>query len=304
MQKTLTTLFFILALTASSYGQQEAQYTQYMFNRLAINPAYAGSHESLSITSLYRNQWAGLEGAPETMTFSAHTPLRNERLGMGILLVNDKVGIHEKLTVSSTFSYSIPISDKERFSFGLQAGFVNQRSQYSDVSTGNTLSNDPSFMSGDFSSISPEFGVGFFYQTDKFYAGISAPKLTATNTSNEVQESNQHFFLNSGYVFEMNDMIKIHPSMLVKMVSNAPVGYDVNATVIFNDVLWTGVSYRSESTFSFLAQIQATPQLRFGYAYDSAPFRNFSQAVGGTHEIMLNYRFSFFKSKVITPRYF
>ncbi|MDW7693496.1 type IX secretion system membrane protein PorP/SprF [Flammeovirgaceae bacterium SG7u.111] len=302
MLKYYLTIIVLLGMVRSGYSQQEYQFTQYMFNQFAINPAFAGNNDALSVAAHYRKQWAGLEGAPNTQLLSAHSPLKNENLGVGLLIANDKVGVHQDLNISASFSYKINFDKEKNLSFGLQAGMINKRADYTGIFDA-TSDTDLAFTQDNYNTTSPEFGFGIYYLSKTAFAGISMPKLSGNMFMPEYINNNRHIYIHGGYVFELNDVVKIQPSTLVKMVENAPINIDLNTNVVFNDVLALGISYRTLSTFSFLAQVQVTSQLRFGYAYDSAT-RKYSEAIGGSHEVMLSYDFTFFKSKVIIPRYF
>lgn len=304
MPKYYLIVCFLLGMISEGYSQQEYQFTQYMFNQFAINPAFAGNNDALNVSAHYRKQWAGLDGAPSTQLLSAHSPLNNENLGVGLLIVNDEVGVHQDMNVAASFSYKINFDKDKNLSFGLQAGMVSKRADYNTVLLDQSSSNnDIAFAQDNYNTTVPEFGFGVYYLSKTVFAGISVPKLSGNLFMPEYITNNRHMYIHGGYVFELNDVVKIQPSTLFKIVENAPVNIDVNANVIFNDVLALGLSYRTLSTFSFLAQVQVTSQLRFGYAYDGMS-RKYSEAIGGSHELMLSYDFAFFKSKVVVPRYF
>ena len=295
-------LFVILAsISFEINAQQQVMFSQYMFNNLAINPAYAGSQESLSMTALMRYQWVGLEGAPNTQTFSAHTPFEKKRIGVGLLILHDKIGVTDQTGVYGSYAYKIPFSQGE-LSLGLQAGFTHYNARFSEVST-----SDPTFQSGDINEIHPNFGVGVFYSTDRFYAGISAPQLVQSKFDKNNQSSNskivRHYFIQGGYVFDLSQNLKLKPNALIKMVEGAPVEFDLNANLYFQEFVGLGLSWRSMDAIVMIFQLQITDKLQFGYSYDFGTTA-IRQVSLGSHEFYLNYRLSFSKSKIITPRYF
>ena len=291
-------------LLLPAQAQQRMMFTQYMFNGLAINPAYAGSQDALDLTLLAREQWIGLDGAPSTQTFSAHTSLPNTKASVGLLLTRDQIGVDTQTGVYGVYAYRIKLA-KGSLSAGLQGGFDFYRTGFSQVRLEND--DDQHFSQGDAQAFLPNFGAGLYYHTKKFYAGFSAPYLLNNLYPNH-QETSQarqyrHWFASAGYVLELNRDLKLKPNVLVKAVQGAPVEVDLNANLLIKETLWVGMSYRSFDALSWLVEFQFTPKLRAGYAYDMtvSPLR---QVNNGSHELMLNYRLSFQKSKIITPRYF
>ena len=303
IMKNIFKIIFAIGLLSAGMAnaQQQAMFSQYMFNGLAINPAYAGSQESLSMTALMREQWVGLEGAPSTQTFSAHTNLKKKRIGVGLMVIHDKIGVTDQTGVFASYAYKIPLN-KGTLSLGLQGGFTHYNARFSEVSL-----TDPTFQTGDISEFHPNFGAGVYYSTDRFYAGISAPQLVQTNYDKDNQASKakilRHYFIQTGYVFDLNQNLKLKPNLLIKMVEGAPVEFDLNANLFIHDLIGLGVSWRSMDAIVMLLQIQITEKLQFGYAYDFGT-TDLRQAHSGSHEFYLNYRLSFSKSKILTPRYF
>ncbi len=294
----------ILVWAASSgHAQQQVMYTQYMFNGLAINPAYAGSHETLSLTALAREQWTGIDGAPSTQTFSAHAPIKAKRIALGLLVLNDEIGVTSQTGAYASYAYKINFEQKGTLSMGISGGFTYFNAAFSEVSQ-----SDPSFGNADIQEFQPNVGVGFYYYTDRFFAGISTPQLLETTFDQNNNDSDskllRHYFATAGYVIDLNSYLKFKPHALIKYVEGAPLQLDLNASVLFQEVIWLGVSWRSFDSLDGILQIQATPQFQIGYAYDFLTTTDLSRVNGGSHEIMLNYRFSFSKNKVVTPRYF
>jgi type IX secretion system PorP/SprF family membrane protein len=298
------TLLSCLALIISTgYAQQQAMYTQYMFNGLAINPAYAGSQESLTLTALGREQWIGIDGAPSSQTFSAHSPLRNDKVALGMLLTHDEIGVTNQYGAYGMYAYRIHFK-KGTLSAGLQAGFNTYKARFSDVLV--RQGDDGSFASDDVQSFLPNFGAGLYYSTQRFYVGFSLPQLLTNpypGSDGSTARQYRHWFLTSGYVFELSPQLKLKPNILVKAVEGAPVEVDINANLLINEVLWVGLSYRSFDALSLILEFQIGPQFRVGYAYDYTltelqPFNT------GSHELMVNYRFKKKDKKMLTPRYF
>lgn len=284
------------------HAQQQVMFTQYMFNGLAINPAYAGSHETLSFSALGRTQWTGLDGAPNTQTLGVHSPIRNQRMALGALFLHDNIGVTNQNGLYGMYAYRIPVSDKGKLAFGLQGGVSFYNAQFSKVST-----TDPRF-ANDVRLASPSIGFGMYYNTERFYAGISTPQLNQAQLDNKNSDSDsklvRHYFLTMGYVFDIGPSLKLKPNLLIKRVVGAPLEIDLNANLLIKEVLWIGFSWRSFDSFDALLQLQLTDQLQFGYAFDFATTTDLSRVNNGSHEIMLNYRFSFSKTRIISPRYF
>ena len=289
---------------ATARAQQQAMYTQYMFNGLALNPAYAGSHDALSLTGLARIQWVGIEGAPNTQTFSMHSPVA-DRSSLGLFLIHDNIGVTNQYGLYGSYAYRIPFGEDASLSMGLQVGFNSYNMDLSQVTTQNQ---DPNFAVNDAGGIEPNFGAGLFYSSERFYIGASVPHIVNNDLiSSEVDDANarqfRHYFVTAGYVFDLGPSLKLKPNFLVKAVQGAPVEYDLNANLLIKEVLWVGFSYRTEDAISGLIEMLLTPQLRLGYAYDytTSELQDFNT---GSHELMLNFRFAFDKSKVLSPRYF
>ncbi|MEM9337530.1 MAG: type IX secretion system membrane protein PorP/SprF [Bacteroidota bacterium] len=298
-------LFLFILSIGTAAAQQQVMFTQYMFNGLVLNPAYAGSHESISATALYRNQWVGIEGAPNTKTFSIHSPVPGRNIGLGAFFVQDNIGVTTDNNFFLSYAYRMPLRNGT-LSFGLQGGINNIQADYNELEL-----SDRNFQ-GSASSLKPNFGAGVYFSTDRFYAGMSTPYIlrNSSSTSDGASLSSgvnveqiQHYYLTSGVVFDLSPYIKLKPSILVKAVQGAPMELDFNANVLFDEKLWVGVSYRSFDSVDLLLELQLNQQLRLGYAYDITT-SDLGQVNSGSHEIMLNYRFVFSKNKVVTPRYF
>jgi type IX secretion system PorP/SprF family membrane protein len=312
--KKLTLLMVCLAAMHQSFGQQDPMYSQYMFNMLAVNPAYAGSRDVLSATALYRNQWVGIKGAPNTITFSADMPIKNEKIGLGINITDDRLGVMHNSLLSISYAYRIRLTSKGTLAFGLQASANQYKADYGVVDpTQNTTTTPDQSFSGSVTQILPNVGFGIYYTTDRFYIGGSIPKLIknslsdyydpSINFTNFANRENRHFFIVAGYVIPLNYIFKLKPSMLLKAVRGAPLELDINANLWIHDVISVGLSYRTGDSIDGLLEFQVSPQFRFGYAYDMT-LTNLGRYNSGSHELMLRYEFGYSKSKIISPRYF
>lgn len=302
------------------FGQQDAQYTQYMYNTLAINPAYAGSRGGLSLAGLYRSQWVGLDGAPVTQTLNAHSPL-GERVGLGLSIINDNIGngTSQETSFDAIFSYTIPVSPEGKLGFGLNAG-----GHFLNIDLSRLQNRDPSFNSGQQvvvdNKFSPNFGLGAYYYTEKFYLGISAPKILETEhfdssgqSSNLLATERLNFYIISGYVHELSEDFKFKPAVLLKGVSGAPLQLDVSANFMYQEKFTFGAAYRLGAAWSALAGFQLNENLMLGLAYDKETTELGSTAFNnGSFEVFLRYEvFNLTRkskvtnpSRVLTPRFF
>lgn len=279
-----------------SFAQQHPLFTQYMFNGLLINPAYAGSHESMNLTTLVRKQWTGFEGSPATQTFSVHSPLKNERVALGVIAMNDVIGAIRQRAVYGAFAYRIPAGEEGKISFGLQAGIDHRLTNLNSLNAKHI--EDPLLISDLISESFINYGTGIYYFNKRFYSGFSIPRLL-----NQGHSHNRQLFYTSGYVLKLSPDFKLKPSVLLKLMTGVPAQADFNCHLLFREVLSMGVSFRTFSSINILAQIQLNDQLRVGYAYDNQVNR-LATVLRGSHEIMLSYNFRFFGSNNVSPRYF
>ncbi|MEQ9443267.1 MAG: type IX secretion system membrane protein PorP/SprF [Cyclobacteriaceae bacterium] len=287
-------------------AQQEVMFTQYMHNEVSINPGYAGSDQVGNITGLYRNQWSGMPGAPKTFSLNAHAPtgLQDGKVGLGLSLLNDQIGIYEQFRFFGVYSYRIELGDNKHLQLGLQAGVIHLQTGLTSLNPKN--SNDVNFISDPVSSVNLNFGTGAYFFTDKFYAGLSVPQLMphkAQHDGTAIFTQKQHVFLTSGYVFDLSSDLKLKPSVMLKYTQAAPVGVDVTGNLIIRDILWTGLNWRQGDSIDLLLGVQASKQIYVGYAYDYG-LSELSDYHNGSHEIVLNYRLHFSSTRVLTPRFF
>lgn len=310
----MTTTFRHLILTVilayasgiAAVAQQDAMFTQYMHNELTINPAYAGSQQAGSITALYRNQWSGMPGAPKSFSLNAHTPtaIQGEKVGLGISLLNDKIGNSEQLRFFGIYTYRIALGQKSHLQLGLQAGINYLESDLRVLNPKNP--DDVNFSGSGISSLKVNFGTGIFFFTDKLYAGLSVPQLVNNKTRHngvQLAKQSRHLFFTSGYVFDITYGLKFKPSVMFKYTHAAPPSVDISGNLIIQQVLWAGCSWRSADAVNLLLGVQGSKQLYIGYAYDFATTK-LGDYHDGSHEIMVNYRFDFSSNRVLTPRFF
>ncbi|MFT7588080.1 MAG: type IX secretion system PorP/SprF family membrane protein [Limisphaerales bacterium] len=304
MIRIVYTLLLVLCI-APAFGQQEAMYTQYMFNKLAVNPAYAGSRGSTSITLLYRDQWTGFDGAPKTATASIHGHLRNPKLALGLQVVSDRHGLQNNIGLMATYAYRLPLGNG-RLSFGVQAGFTHY--QYSLTDAVSLDMGDPNLQSV-ISLLTPNVGAGIYYQSARFYAGVSAPKLIQnqlisldleTSGALSAQEY-RHYLGMVGAVLKLNENVKFRPGILVKYAPNAPVQADINATFLFVDRVWVGATYRSNASVDAHVEFNINKQIRVGYAYDFTMGR-IGDYSAGSHELLVGIDLDFGNTRIVTPR--
>ena len=291
------------------WAQQQAMYTQYMFNGLALNPAYAGTHQTLEFTALAREQWTGLDGAPSTQTFTMHSPLSNRSIGVGLSLIHDKIGVTNQYGVYGAYSYRIQFNNRGILSMGLQVGFTSYTEELSQLNGAIRDPNDPNFQADQVSKFMPNFGTGLYYYTQRFYMGLSSPhliqnKLDDIESTDIDSKQRRHYFFTTGYVFDLNHSVKFKPNLLIKAVEGAPLEADINLNFLIQEVVWAGVSYRSFDSFDAVLQLNITEQFSIGYAYDFATTTELKRLHSGSHELMLNYRIKPARHRMLTPRYF
>ena len=284
-------------------AQQDPQYTQYMYNMNVVNPAYAGSKESLSLTALYRKQWSGLDGAPETFTFSGHSPI-SDKVGLGLSAVKDELGPISETNVYADFSYTLEVGDNTKLALGIKAGAT-----FHDVGLTSLELQDPGdpFFSQDINNTYPNIGTGAFLYGENFYVGLTVPNLLRSvhldeNGLKYGSETN-HYFLTGGYVFQVSENIKLKPSVLAKSAFDAPLSLDGNLNALFYDRFEIGASYRLDDSFSGLVGFQVTEYIRVGYAYDRV-ISEIEAVASSSHEIILSFDVFFKKRALRSPRYF
>ena len=312
--KVLVLLGGLLLVCGTVVAQQDAQYTQYMFNTMSVNPAYAGSRGQPSVGALYRSQWVGLEGAPKTQTLNIQSPIRNSKLGYGVSIVNDQIGdgVVQETYFDAVISYTIDVSAEGKLSFGLKAGgnllnldFNKLRNFDDEPVSGDNIEN----------RFSPNVGVGLYYHAERFYAGLSAPNLLQTeHFDNSQQQAGSvqflskeriNFYLITGYVFDLNGNLKFKPALLTKVVGGAPLQVDMSANFMFNDKFTFGAAYRWDAAISAMAGFQISEQFMIGLAYDrETTDLGGTQFNDGSFEVLLRYELVKSFQRLVSPRFF
>lgn len=286
-------------------GQQDPEYTQYMYNMSIINPAYAGSKEALSIGVLGRRQWVGVSGAPRTFTAAIHSPV-GKNVGLGLSFISDRVGPVEETTAYADFSYTIRTSEVGKLAFGLKAGFTFQSIGLLRLTQVDP--NDPLFQEN-INNTYPNIGAGLYYYTDRLYLGLSMPNIlesTHFDDGNGIVSSaseEMHTFFTGGYVFDLSDKVKFKPSAMLKFAFNTPLSVDVSANFLFNEKFELGAAYRWDDSFIGMVNFLIDDSLRIGYAYDHTT-SNLGQFNSGTHEVFILFDFAFERAKYRSPRFF
>ncbi|RDK83872.1 PorP/SprF family type IX secretion system membrane protein [Marinirhabdus gelatinilytica] len=314
MKKLYITVLALLALglyTFETKAQQDAQYTQYMYNTLSINPAYAGSRDVFSFVGLYRSQWVGLEGAPRSFTASAHSPV-GKKVGLGLNITRDEIFIAQETYIDVDFSYTLDVSDEGKLALGLKGGLHLLDIDTDRLNTGPFNPGDPQAQINIDNKLSPQIGAGVYYYTQKFYLGISAPNFIETEHFDESSNSNNssatakervNYYLMTGYTFDVTENLKFKPAFLLKYVDGAPLGADLSANFLIHEKLTLGAAYRWSAAFSGLVGFQITDQLMLGLAYDRET-TELQQYNDGSYEVFLRFELFNKKKRMISPRFF
>lgn len=299
----------VVMMSTFAFAQQDAQYTQYMYNTVSVNPAYAGSRGHLSIAALYRAQWVGLDGAPETQTLNFHTPLGYRGIGLGLSFVNDIIGPTSETYFDLDFSYTIQTSTNARLSFGLKASAHLLDIQFSELNQDGGQGPDPTLQQNIDNRFSPNLGAGVYYHTDRFYAGLSVPRILETEhfeeSSLSTAKEQMNWYLITGYVWDLNPFLKFKPTLLTKVVEGAPLQVDLSANFMFNEKFIGGLAYRWDAAFSGMFGFNVSEKLLIGIAYDrevtdlgAATFND------GSFEVILRYDFIRTVGNLKSPRFF
>lgn len=285
------------------HAQQGAQFTQYMFNPIIINPAYTGTDEALKLTLVNRSQWASVDGAPVTQGLYAGGLFKRQRLGVGLSFINDKVGVHRNQDLRGMMAYHLPVAKDATFSFGMQGGISMTRSNYASLNAAST-SLDPRLASSA-SKTSLTMGMGAYYKSKRLHIGLSIPSLipqtTSFNDTLSIKWNRINYLLYGKYDIPLGENMRLEPSVLLKYYPGLPVSFDVNTCLVIRNALTLGLSYRKKESVDILMRAQLTRQLQFGYSYDHVigEVANISR---GTHEISVSYLFKFLHDNVESPR--
>lgn len=309
MKIKLPNQFFLLLLASVCFmvpevqAQQDSQYTQYMYNTVSFNPAYAGSRGSLSMLGLYRNQWVGLDGAPETLNFSAHSPIGVQGVGLGLGFTSDKIGPSSESTITADFSYNINVGEETKLSFGIKGGL-----SLMDLDPNKLLIYDPNdYDLAQKNYSAPVIGGGLYLYADRWYVGLSTPNFLQTEHYDDVQVSTAtektHIYLIGGYVFSLNPALKLKPAVLLKGVAGAPLAVDISANALLYDQITFGLAYRLDAAVSAMAGFQVNDHIMIGYAYDYET-TELSRYNSGSHEIFLRFELGTKLRAKVNPRFF
>lgn len=308
MMKRYLTFAFLLTIATSAWSQQELQVSQYMFNGLLLNPAYAGTHDYFSASLLHRSQWVNLDNAPTTQVFAIDGPIAKDKLGLGLIVSNDRLGIIEQLDVAANLSVKFQLG-QGNLSFGLKGGISSYSADLSSVEIWDVQDQvyNQNNIQGE---LVTKFGFGAYYYMDKFFAGVSIPVIYSLDDailpeiSSENNYFTQHYYANVGGVIEAGPSLAFKPSVLVKYLPGAPVEVDLNCNALFYNRLWLGLGYRTQDALIGMVEYNITPQLRAGYAYDYT-LTDIQTYSSGSHEVMIGYDFGKNVSiKTRSPRYF
>jgi len=300
------TPILLLFLTDTVCAQQDPQYTNYMYNTMNVNPAYAGTKEVLSILGMYRAQWVGLDGAPVTSTFSLHSPIGFSNIGLGLSFVNDKIGPSDENTISVDFSYRLNFDNLSTLALGIKTTANLLNVDYTKLSIYDPT--DPQFQNNVDNRFSPNFGAGAYWYSDKHYVGFSIPNFLETkhyddNDRNSLAKEKMHYYFMAGYVFDLTSEIKMKPAFLSKMVAGAPLQIDMTANFLFFEKLTIGAAYRLNASVSGLVAFQLSDKLLVGYSYD-AETTKLAHYNSGSHEIFLRFEVFREAEKIYSPRFF
>ncbi len=309
----IAALLSLTFLSLQSFAQQDPQFTQYMYNMSVINPAYATAEEGiLNLGGLYRTQWVGLEGAPSTGTFFAHTPI-NDKIEMGISFTNDNIGdIVNENNIFADFAYVLPVGIETKISFGLKAGVRMFDTNFNGLQLQSGGTNTDIAFNENINRAFPNLGIGAFFFTDNYYLGVSAPNMLSTKhleNENGIKATgveNVHYFFTGGYVFDIDSKLKLKPAFMARSVKGAPLALDITANVLINEKLEAGLGYRLGDAMSALVNFRVTPDLRIGYAYDYTT-TNLGDFNSGSHEIFILFDvdlFGFKNGYDRSPRFF
>ena len=309
----MKTKFTVLVLTLLSWlgqAQQDAQYTQYMYNTISVNPAYAGSREVMSIFGLHRTQWVGLDGAPVTNAVSINTPINNSNVGLGVSIVNDEIGPSDENNISVDISYFIPTSQRYRLSFGIKATANLLNVDFTKLDIYNP--SDERFSNNIDNKLSPNIGAGIYLHSDNTYFGLSVPyfmetkhfdKKASDDASTFIAKERLHYYFIAGHVFDLSGNVQFKPSVLTKVVNGSPLQLDLSGNFLINEKFTAGLAYRWDAAVSALTGFQINDSWLIGYAYDFDTTK-LAKFNSGSHEIFLRYELFKKNNRLISPRFF
>lgn len=297
--------FLMLFISIAGSAQQDPGYTQYMYNPLTVNSAYAGSTGTLEAVLIHRSQWVGIDGAPSTQSFTVHTPLGNDKIGLGFSAVNDNLGPSNELYLDANFSYTLMLSYTTRLALGVKAG---ARMLNVDWSKGRYYDGTDVLLNSNIDNkLTPSIGAGAYLYGEEWYVGASVPSFIRSDYYDDVQQSVElerlHYYLMAGYVFDFSDALKFKPAMLVRGVNGAPLSLDVSANFLIQEKFMIGAGYRWEDSVSVLAGFQLSKNFFVGYSYDYTT-TDLNKYNDGSHEILLRFQLSPKSNQIKSPRFF
>lgn len=311
MKRLLVVILSVMSFVTEVHSQQDPHYTQYMYNMSVMNPAYAGSKESLSLGLLYRKQWVEIEDAPTTATFFGHSPV-GKNVGLGLSVISDKIGPVEENNIYGDFSYTLNLGGEHKLAFGVKTGLtLHKVGLFSEIGNGFVPDpNDPAF-SENVSNTYFNIGSGLFYYTNKYYLGFSIPNmlkskhldLQVNGDQYEFGSETSHYFLTGGYVFDLNEKVKFKPFFMLKSAFSVPPSLDLSSNFLFNDKFEVGATYRLQDSFGAMVNYAVMPNLRIGYAYDHI-VSDLKVTTPSSHEIILLWDINFSKKVSSSPRFF
>ena len=284
----------VVLSTWQAFAQQRPIISQYMFNQLVINPAYAGRDDYTSFNAVYRSQWVNVPGAPELGSFTAQTGFKDRPIGVGLMLASDRIGVHNNMFVYGSYAYNIRMQNGGKLALGLQAGFNYLTSDFNQL---DILDQDDPYLSGQQTKFLPNFGTGLYYHDAKNYVGVSVPYILSNKRIREGDfyrdvRIDRNYYISAGRLIDIGPRIILKPSMLLRLGDNMPIGYDLNVNFYFDEIVGFGGSYRSGDSFTILFEMWVNRYLKFGYAYDYV-ISDIGGFTKGTHELMLRYRVNF-----------
>ncbi|MEM7108939.1 MAG: type IX secretion system membrane protein PorP/SprF [Bacteroidota bacterium] len=305
MKITLATTYILTFFWADiSYSQQDPLYNQYQFDKVMVNPAYAGIYNRFTATLIGRRQWAGIEGAPQTNSFTAHSSFLNGKLGAGILVVDDQLGVNKNFETQVYYSYNIKFNNYAKLALGLQTGIINYRYDYNELNL--DFVDDPQLNQQEDSFSEPNFGFGAMYMSSTFYLGVSVPRILKVELDDGITESTRylnHYYLMGGILLSPTNVFKIKLTSLVRYSPEAPLSVDLTGSALLAELLWVGMAVRNLNTIGINTLLELSDQLRFGYSFELATnalnANNF-----GTHEISIGIDLDLFKGHILTNKYF
>jgi len=300
------TLYLLMGMSFYGISQQDPVFTQYMNNILTIQPAYAGISGSLNITGISRAQWVGFEGAPNTNSLTISGPMRRFNVGLGLSIVNDKWGPIRQNGVYVDYAYHVKLRQDQFLSFGVKGGFNISQAYLTDLWVNDP--NDMVFANDVKINFLPNLGVGVMWHSDRFFLGVSSPKILKNRMQNEngenVYREVLHFYGMGGYVFFLSDVLKFKPTILYRWAERTPSFVDFSGSFLLYDRVWIGATYRMKNSYGLIFQFNVNTQLKFGYSYDQTTFHP-TQVNSGTHEFLISYDFVYSRrGRQVVPRYF